>query len=97
MCTDVLVLHNVWVLLLQGGEFVEMRRKQTIAVQSVDNVVANRPGQTKAVKGGRAWNKKEKSKEMVWDGVFLMKDGKLRQHWKAHMQNCSARTQYEKK
>lgn len=54
MCTDVFVLHNMWVLLLQGRELVEMRRKQTVAVQSIDDVVADRPGQAEAVKGGRA-------------------------------------------
>ena len=55
MRADVFVFHNIWVLLLQGGELVKMRRKQTIAVQGVDDVVADRPGQTEAIKGGCAW------------------------------------------
>ena len=91
MCTDVFVLHNVRVLLLQGRELVEMRRKQAIAVQSIDDVVADRPGQTEAVKGGRAWNKKE---EKYKNGVrWCLQDGNTEMPiWIIH----SARTPFNK-
>jgi len=46
---DVLVPHD-GVLLLQSGELVEVRREQATALQGVDDVVRDRPGQSEAVK-----------------------------------------------
>ena len=63
---DVFVLHNVGVLLLQRGELVKMRRKQTIAVQSVDDVVADRPGQTEAVESGCAWENSNQECQILY-------------------------------
>lgn len=55
MRADVFVLHNVGVLLLQRRELVEVRRKQTVAVESVDNVITDGPCQTKAVESRGAY------------------------------------------
>ena len=63
---DVFVFHNVGVLLLQRGELVKMSRKQTIAVQCVDDVVADRPGQTEAVKGGCAWENSNQECQILY-------------------------------